>query len=1292
MADPVRLIVVRNPFDRRERDERQIAVSSAPTIEALVGEYLPAGAPDGTELAVAVNGERVPMAEWGSRIIRPGDEMVAMPVVHGGGGGILGSIASIALMVVAPYIGAAVAGSGWAATAIMGSSWLTAGIISAGVTMAVGLVGSAVIGSLLAPDKPQLPSRSLQSYDSSPSYGWNPTTTQEPGGVVNRAYGRVKLYGNIIAGYIENTGDTGREQVAHALVDLGMGPYSRLYDFRINQQDIANYRGVTLIERRGNLNQKVIGDFSDTRLTRSIGAKVVKGSPVTRTTVGSDFDALDIVLTLPQGLYYANDSGGLSNVDVKVRVEISEDSLTWLNLTYTGTNRSAVSGGRWSRGRMVQVKFGFIRWHDWSEVEAGSASPSAHTEGEIGADGTTWRWLSKTIEIATDPDDYITITAAQQQPIRRTIRANNLNRGKSYQVRVTNLTEDQTSNRYGDDLYLSEINEVLYDDFTYPRTVLVGIRALATDQLSGGLQFDCMGDTAIIRVWNGSAWVSEFSRNPAWICWDILTQPVLDNDLNVIRYDGLHPSRLILSDFYAWAQWCDAGVPGNSGMEPRCQWDGIFDTPTSCWEAALEVAASARATLLMRGTSVTVVWDRPRTLPAQVFSVGNTAVNSFREVFLPMQDRASAIEVDYVNAEQDHQRDKLTVVNAAVTEASAQRVQFSNRGIRRPSQAWREAMVKLKRNELLRRSGELGVDIDAIACTVGDMIWVQNDVTRWGEGGRIVSGTTTSLVLDKEITLETGKSYEVVLRLADDTIVTRAITTAAGTVSAVSVASAFPATPQPYDVYAIGESGRAIKPFIVTDIRRDGEQRATLSLIEYNASLYLVDSGAATVPTPDISMQPNVAITDLTLSEGMFRAADGSVVVYIDVNLSTTADCRAVRVMANGWAPEDVAAGYRRLSGAVSGETYTVRAAPIDGLGRLQPASTWREASITPVGKMAPPANVSWFSIRGKTLSWGAVPDIDLAGYLLRWVFGSVADWSRGQPLHDGLVTESPWTPPMMPTGQVVLMIKAVDTSGNESLDFASIFTNLGQPIVANIVDVFNLQASNFPGVIAGGAVSAGSLLANSTDSIWSPDDTAPMWSDDADAMWDLTYYAALTYVASITVGGTEAGAQMTIDYSMKGLGAALEYRHPTGDAAPFWSTDSAPMWTDDAAPFRTNAGGWLPWPGALAAQAGEYQFRIRTGFGRTRGRVDALAINLDVPDIVEYLDDINISAGGTRLPLTNTYRVIRNVNLTLQADGGSAAGIKVIDKSAALGPLVNCTTTAGSATSGRVDAIIKGY
>ena len=365
VLDPVRLVVVRNPFDRRERDERLIAVPSAPTIEALIGEYLPAGTSDGTshgtshgtELVVSVNGQVVPRDAWASRTITAGDQMIAMPVLHGGGDGILGAVLSVALMVVAPGIGAAIASSmGLGAIATIGSFTLTWGaVIGVGVSM----LGSALIGSLTAPDHPQLPSAApLQSYDASPSYSWQPVTTQEPGGVVARAYGRVKLHGNIIAGYIQNTGDTGTKQVAHVLIDLGLGPYSALTDFKINDQALANYAGVTLVERRGELNQDVIAEFDDTRLSRQIGAKVVKDTPVTRATVGNEYDALEVVVTFPQGLYYANDSGGLSTHTVDYTIEVSANGgVTWyyaatrVNETTTLTSTGVWTWGGWATDR-----------------------------------------------------------------------------------------------------------------------------------------------------------------------------------------------------------------------------------------------------------------------------------------------------------------------------------------------------------------------------------------------------------------------------------------------------------------------------------------------------------------------------------------------------------------------------------------------------------------------------------------------------------------------------------------------------------------------------------------------------------------------------------------------------------------------------------------------------------------------------------------------------------------------------------------------------------------------------
>lgn len=1276
--DPVRLVVIRNPFDPRERDERLIAAPVAPTIAALVGDYLPAGTADGTALVVSVNGEVIPRADWAGRTLAPGEQMVAMPVLHDVED-MFGTILTIALMVVAPELSTFLYTS-------MGGTFVSAyaGLAITAIGAGISLLGSAVIGALTAPDRPQLPGAG-QGYDNSPSYAWQPITTQAPGLPVARAYGRVKLYGNIIAGYIESTGDTGREQTAHLLIDLGQGPVSRLHDFRINSQPLDYYQGVTLIERRGALDQDVIPAFDDTRLTRAIGAKVVLDTPVVRDTVGSDFDALEIVIVFPRGLFYANDEGGLSEISVRYTVEISADAgATWRHVATTPRTESAtVLTYQWIAG--------WANESGYTVLQSGSSVPTDHYEGEMWYDNWSvayWHWAETSTTVYTDYDEDITTTAASTQPIRKTFRADHLTRGIAYQVRVSNLTTDQTTGRYGDDLYLAEINEVLYDDFEYPRSVLVGIKALATDQLNGGLQFDCLADAAIIRVWDGAAWAAEFSRNPAWIAWDILTQPVFDNSLAVLRYDGLDPSRLDLTAFYAWAQWCDEAVPIAGGSEARCLFDGIFDTAGSCWEAALEVAASARAVLLMRGTTVTVVWDRARSVPAQVFSVGNTVADSFRETFLPMQDRAVAIEVDFLNAEDGHARDKIVIVNAGVTEAAAQRVQFSNRGIRRASQAWREAMFRLKRNELLRRSAEIGVDIDALACEVGDLIYVQDDIARWGEGGRLVGGSATTLTLDKAITLAPDTAYSVTLRLADDSIETRGITTAAGAVSALTVDTAFSGTPAAFDVWAVAETARSLKPFLVVDVARDGDQRTTLSLLEYNASLYEIDAGAATVPTADYSAPALPTVSDLAAEERMYRANDGTITV--DLMLSwAAADAGEVEIRVNGTLSGTSRSGVFRIANVISGQSYTLAAHPRDLLGRLAPPTQRAEITVTVVGKSAKPSDVTGFGIAGTRLFWDAVADVDLAGYRIRYHYGANADWGTGNALHAGLLVNSPYLLNQRPVGTVTLMIRAVDTSGNESETLNWLITNLGDAPVANVVESHDFRAAGWPGTISGATVSGGDLVATQDDPFYKSA-AADFYGYDSDPFYNPNYDALEWVSTGWTPSLAAAGSALTLAWTLAGNGQAVQYR-PTGPGE-FYGAGAADFYGADADPFYDPVPAWQSWPGSIVAANTEYQWRVATSIGATAGVLSAFTARVDVPDRALRLDGVAIAAPGTRLAgAIGTFSVIQNIQLTLQ--GGSTAVAAIInDYSASLGPLITAIDSTGTGVAATIDAYLQGY
>ena len=1052
------LIIIRNPFARQERDCIPLT-GGTHTIQQLVDMHLHT-APTGVEFAASINGAVVPKDLWATTTVGSGDQLVVIPVVRGGGDG-LGMILTIALMVVAPQLATSLYTSMGGTFVTSAAPWLIKGL-----EIGIGLIGSQVVGALTAPDKPSLPAVSQQSYDASPSYAWQPVTTQEPGAPVARAYGTVKLYGNIIAGFIETTGDTGREQTAHMLIDLGTGPYSALRDFKINDQAISLYEGVTVVTRMGKLNQDVIEAFNDTRRNHIIGSKVVKDSPVTRTTIGDDYDALEIVIDFPTGLRYSNDQGGLSAHSVNYTVEISDDAgATWRHVARTPrTVATTVATGYWSLGSWYHGIDDYTSTAQWYQNSTGSSVRTDHTDGETQTVGEyiyTWRWIDSTTTVYDTVEDYITTTAATQQSVRKVFRTDHLTRGIAYQVRVTNLSVDQTTSRYADDMYLAEINEVLYDDFQYPRTVLVAVKALATDQLSGGMRFSCIGDTALIRVWNGSAWSVVFNKNPAWVCWDVLTQPVFANDLTVLRYDGFDPSRLDLTWFYAWAQWCDELVPNaTGGTEPRCEFDGIFDTFGTMWDMALEVAASARAMLFFRGTTVTGTHEHLRADPTQFFNVGNTLVNSFQEVFLPMADRASIVEYEFVNSTNDYERDKLTIVNPNVTENGAQRVQISNRGVKRPTQVWRDATFKLERNQLLRRSAELRVDIDALECTVGNLIWIQDDLTEWGVGGRATGGTTTTIDLDRSVELVVDTIYELRVRLADDTLLTRTITTGPGIVTSVTVSTPTPSAMGRDDLWAIGEVGRAVKEFLVVDVSRDGDQRALLSLIEYNPSLYDLDFGLPAVPTPDVSgMTPS--ITGITVREVLEHGTDGVVYVRLDVHF-TLSNATGMKADLSADGGKTWSSQRRQSSGVVSwysvvsGATYDIALTPTDYFDL--PIGSWTYITHTVVGKLAPPADVTNFymAVSGPNqalLTWDFAPDIDVQ-------YGG-----NMEIRHSAKLTGAEWegsqviaTPPGAASRENVSLLygtylaKWIDSSGKYSVNAAVIETDLASFMGLNAV------------------------------------------------------------------------------------------------------------------------------------------------------------------------------------------------------------------------------------------------
>lgn len=1080
--DDLTLVRIHNAFDRSERDT--LNLKSGLTLGEIRALHLPAA----VEFTLSINGRT--STDMGV-IPTAGDLITAVPVVSGGNDGkMIGRIiAMIVVAVVAAYAGPALS------AAYFGGSSVAASVISG----AIMIVGGLVVNMAFAPNQPNLPTYGNGTAES-PSYGWAPQSTQQQGIVIPRWYGRVKLYGNIIGAHILYSGN---DSYINSLVHLGFGPYRGLSDFRINDQPIENFTGVQTPDvRLGYLDQPVVTDFTDTVVEYPTSQLATFGDPVIYTTQGDNFDALEITIRFPEGLgEYSMKFNMLIGLHVQYALYISPAGTDqWISLSLAAMATETLTG--WKIGKWVQVGADRV----WAMVDVGNIPSFAHwyylnseeysdlyllqsgmpfiapvaapdvtmiyseDQGQYyeldasklyGLVGYSWQLFSgESVKISyTDGFSENPYAFAQQRnpyTITRTVSVPVKGR---WDIKLERLSVDFTEENRFHKMFLSGVAEITRQTFTYPRQVLVGLKALATNQLSGSLRFSCIGECALVRVWDGSVWAVQYSTNPAWICYDILTQPVFANDLSVIRYDGIDPSRVKHAKFLEWANYCDELLPdGHGGQEKRIEFNGGFDSEMSLWEAALRICSVSYATLIWNGVHITVAIDKPAT-PVQLFSLGNIDQDSFRETFLPMADRASEIEADYINQENQYQRDKLTVINAAMTTVTS-KVSMSMFGITKPSMVWRACKRKLAYNQHTSRAIEFGADIDAVACTVGDVVLVQHDVPQWGYGGRVVSGTATQVTIDQIITLQPGLQYAILVRLGDDTLVERTITNAPGDSSVLTVSTPFPSAPQPFDVFSVGEVNKIAKPFRISDISRTGELRVRISGVEYVPGIYDVDYDLPVVPGINYSqpltsykqsLPPFETITGLTAIESLRKYAGGGVDTIITLYWQPAINRFAFPTV-DIWAWLDGAPPVKISNTPISTDTYEW-IAPIDGVywnfvvalinlnGESQKVSALTPLRVYITGKTGDPANVTAFHATpvitgGLRFSWSAVPDVDLSVYIGRY-----------SPLTTGAswygATEVFRTPALYANLNIALpgtyFIKALDTTDHYSQSAASI-------------------------------------------------------------------------------------------------------------------------------------------------------------------------------------------------------------------------------------------------------------
>ncbi len=379
---------------------------------------------------------------------------------------------------------------------------------------------------------------------------------------------------------------------------------------------------------------------------------------------------------------------------------------------------------------------------------------------------------------------------------------------------------------------------------------------------------------------------------------------------------------------------------------------------------------------------------------------------------------------------------------------------------------------------------------------------------------------------------------------------------------------------------------------------------------------------------------------------------------------------------------------------------YQFRVRSINGLGKK---SDWSSASYTVLGKLAPPPDVPGMVITDGILSW-TYPNkpADFLGFKVRGLEGGDTIWNIALDSHEGYISHTSFDVSNQLSGTKTFLVKAVDTSLIESENAAYVITGIGDPDIDNIILSQEYKGLGWPGDISYDGLYIHDYFYPSSDTNFYPNENTGIYQNESgliDIDGNITaldqslfygaptalYYGAptelyyntsfldLIYDFSYTVDPLDKGSQLVVSYITTSDSAYLQ-RFALG------SRDVSTL---------------SPFGGVIKnAKDGDYRFRLVVPGEQnvTTPKITSVIVSLDVPDIVESLNDVAISSLGTRLPLSRTYRGIKHVSLTIQDDASGAVTAKIFDRNATLGPLIKVFNDLGNPVNTIIDADIRGY
>jgi len=776
-----------------------------------------------------------------------------------------------------------------------------------------------------------------------------------------------------------------------------------------NADGSYNFQNVTVETRNGTQNQTFIPLAADIEDEKPVGVQVQQATPIVRSITDSNVNAARVSITVPQLQRFTNE-GDIEGASVRLQIAVQYNGGG-----YTTTIDDTISGR------------------------------SADTYQR---------------------DYLVSLTGA-----------------KPVDIKITRITDDSGSSKLLNAFNWSSYTEITYAKLRYPNSALVALRVDA-EQFSSipsrsylvrGIKVRIPSNATVDSttgrliysgIWSGSFGAAQWTTDPAWCLWDLLTST---------RYgfgDHIQAAQLDKWAFYAASQYASELVPdGFGGTEPRFSCNINIQTAEDAYKLINDMCSVFRVMPYWSTGALTVSQDRPAD-SAYLFTLANVTEEGFSYQGSSRKSRPTVAVVSYLDLNSRDIAYEVVEDQEAIAKFGVVTTQISAFACTSRGQASRIGEWLLYSEHYESEVVSFTASIDAgVVVRPGQIIEV-SDPTRAGNrrGGRISAATTTSVTVDDATGLAIVATATLSVILPTGVVENRGINSITGNV--ISLATPLSTAPNANSVWIFQTSNIQASTWRVLTVSEQEAAQYGITALAYNAGKYdYIERGALLQQRDitDLNVIPE-APTNLQATETLYEL-NGRALAKLIISWQSVVGVNEYRVR---WRPQNgnwttttqARPDYEILdttAGVYEIQVYSINAG-------LRQSVTPASLTVQAFGKTAPPVAVAGLSLipidgASAILSWDRSIELDvlLGGKVLirHNVALASALWEESQEIVAAAAGSQ--TQKQVPLLEGTYLLKFEDDGGNRSLAATSVIVDLPTPQPRLLVQTYAEETETPP-------------------------------------------------------------------------------------------------------------------------------------------------------------------------------------------------------------------------------------